>query len=929
MAQGTVVITAKVQDTATARRELESLGRASTQAGSQTAKANQEIAVSSRMAAAETQQLQRQQAEFHTQLAKTAGSVAMAVGQISMLSVAVMEVRGHSGAATATLAALTGRIVPLGIAVTAAVVAIRGLAESSEYLNETATPAAAAAESAMKSLAIVTERTGNSFAEAEKVLATFDDALTSKTAIAQSVRVFNSMNMSMEKQIGLIDSMRDGIVAMGGDVNTQLPLMALAIKRQEGELLDNMGVVSTVEQMYKNYAATLGTTSAKLNQAQREEAVMQGVLAETAKYTGAAAASMDTYQGKLAAVATEQRKLAEDVGNLIMPLQKLGATWDLLTTKAQRYLLARVKALPGDFVTGNIGGLGPMIDPFAEGEQLGPATPEAVQKKIKELQELSASLKEMRKGGYGPLLPGGGGKDELAFYEAKAKADTKDSEESARTARQDAERQQREAKQAAERIATDQKRVREQLTKDLALIDLEGFDRERAQTMQAHQERLRLAHENKELMKQSRVLYYAEIAKIDTAEDQKRADDLGTRIELETKKYVADRLAEEKAVSDLKKKADDELRSGITSGIKAGLDGGIPGLSSSLESASKEALTSGMVAAIEGSAANGVMGQLGAAFANPFVAAFGVVFTAGLQHVLTQGREWSEINSRYTSKGPELPQTHQDIKTVDDRISGIKAHLGDLEGQLSRAGGYSDKERIGRDIEKNKLDLGNAESLRLAIDDERKVIQMEMDATREQELAAIAMRDAASRVAAQQQQANDAFKSFQEASDEWLANQGIDRPGQRAADQAGIYAGAANRTLDGYMSDPSVAAWAKELIVGYRADGSLSQDEIMQLLGPMNGGTAIDGRGDMSIINPTDATMFQQLFTALQGIADRDQNRVLPTGTPEDPVWTRNREMEKMFSFMQKEAFYRPTGPGTRRDDSGQSGRGIKVGGKR
>jgi len=140
----------------------------------------------------------------------------------------------------------------------------------------------------MMTLEVVTRNTGVQFSGAKRLIDEFNDGLSDEKSIAGAVRNFSSMGISLKQQEELIRAMRNGIVAMGGDVSTQLPLMALAIKRNSSELLDNMGITKNVDEMYKEYAKSIGLTVKELNQQQKDTAVINGVLKELAQYNGIA-----------------------------------------------------------------------------------------------------------------------------------------------------------------------------------------------------------------------------------------------------------------------------------------------------------------------------------------------------------------------------------------------------------------------------------------------------------------------------------------------------------------------------------------------------------------------------------------------------------------------------------------------------------------
>lgn len=172
----------------------------------------------------------------------------------------------------------------------------------------------------MMTLEVVARNTGVQFSGAKRLIDEFNDGLSDEKSIAGAVRNFSSMGISLKQQEELIRAMRNGIVAMGGDVSTQLPLMALAIKRNSSELLDNMGITKNVDEMYKEYAKSIGLSVKELNQQQKDTAVINGVLKELAQYNGIADKSLQGLNGQMAKAQVNANKLWVTFGNFISPV---------------------------------------------------------------------------------------------------------------------------------------------------------------------------------------------------------------------------------------------------------------------------------------------------------------------------------------------------------------------------------------------------------------------------------------------------------------------------------------------------------------------------------------------------------------------------------------------------------------------------------
>lgn len=471
---GSVTITAKV-NAEDAERKLQAIARAEREVGAEVARSNSIQAQSAKAASEHYDKLSASQREFSQRSRVAAGDVVQLSANLSVLGLAALEAKEHLGLIGTGVKAMGLLRGPVGIIASlgALTLAAKAASDSMEYLGEVAIPAAGRAEASLASLRIVTERTGGDVEATTEHVEDLENALTGLTAASEATRTFNTMGLSLERQTQLIDAMRDGIVAMNGDVNTQLPLMALAIKRQEGELLDNMGVVSTVEMMYQEYAKTIGTTSDKLTQHQREEAVIQGVLRETAKYTGAAATAMKTYEGRVAALATEKQKLAKDIGDLFLPLSTFTVAVETLGVKLQRRLLDPLKEVRGY--------LGQSFNETAVllggGTLPNQSTDDATVKTIKKLQAINTAerarqAQAAKEGGYGPANDA----DLGTFYEERAKR-----------VQAANERAEREAKQHAEQVASLNQQLRDRLNE----LTMERFDFARYHAQRAHDDEVR------------------------------------------------------------------------------------------------------------------------------------------------------------------------------------------------------------------------------------------------------------------------------------------------------------------------------------------------------------------------------------------------------------------------------------------------------
>lgn len=804
---------------------------------------------------------------------------------------------------------------------------------------------AALYESSMKTLEIVSQRTGGSFIANKKLVEEFSDAISSPAAAAQAVRVFQTMNLSLADQRKLISSIRDGIVAMGGDVNEQLPIMALAIKRGEGELLDNMGVVSTVEQMYKRFAAAIGTTADKLDDAQRAQAIINGVLRETATFAGTAERSTETYKGSVANLNAALRDFAKHEGDGALPtLRNLN---NLLAEGIRRFGKLRQSSMEAaSFGTAANYGLGNDGRPLEA--YRAPAVPT-------------------------PLIVSPEKADEArAQHVRRAKQAEEDAEKARQKARDDAAEAKKKAddaaKQAAQRAAADQKRLQEELHRELATTGKSGRDLELAQERLWYDERVKLAHGNAKLLEDLKLAHNQRLREIDKKHPPMVQSGINTTAR--ALQFGMGQVASPPGPSTfdgtmgLGRLALGPERGFATkdpldwsaSGGKALPAAALEGIKPDWTDAIRQATESGLMGAIEATAKGDLGGLQGALqsvmakSADPLVSAlagpaglaitFGSMLISGIAGAAQRAKQEAEaikqhikdLEDRY---GPPKTKQNQIIDDWNDdqkrrdlyqKKGALEKDVRDIEGQLKLTSlPESMREMLTRQLRNKTGELSGVNKDIGAIDAQ---YQSALNLTDAQERAATqanAMADAMERnaqVATMLESAQAGLAGAQIRND--LATGKID---QTTYDQRMAYATAeagTQRVADdliemmlGGKTDRASAAAAsisvESTLEALRSNPSLKFEDVGNQLG--------------------DRKMFDLLVTALQAeglnksTADADSKRALPGSSPQTPMYTVVTNVKDFRDAFPASTAYRAAGAGTtRRDGPPLGGRGTSGG---
>ena len=166
-------------------------------------------------------------------------------------------------------------------------------------------------ESSMKTIQIVSMRTGRSYAEVMGIISNSMDAFTDRAALMEGTLKLLATSLSTKEIKQFINAVKEGSAAMGMDFNEQLPLITRGFKQLTANILDNIGVTIYLDDVKRRAAAANKVTVAQLTEEQIHRELLNIILEQTAKYTGAYAAQLDTAKGSVARMSTEWKLLTQ------------------------------------------------------------------------------------------------------------------------------------------------------------------------------------------------------------------------------------------------------------------------------------------------------------------------------------------------------------------------------------------------------------------------------------------------------------------------------------------------------------------------------------------------------------------------------------------------------------------------------------------
>jgi len=146
------------------------------------------------------------------------------------------------------------------------------------------------------------------------------DGLVPVQDVANSLKNLLATGLNIEESKNLFLTLKDA-AAFGRqgflDLGQAIEGASQGIKNGQSTLVDNAGITKNLSVLQKEYAASIGTTVGKLTEAQKKQAVYQGILREGAIFSGDAARLQETYSGATAKLSFSLSKLQVKLGQFI------------------------------------------------------------------------------------------------------------------------------------------------------------------------------------------------------------------------------------------------------------------------------------------------------------------------------------------------------------------------------------------------------------------------------------------------------------------------------------------------------------------------------------------------------------------------------------------------------------------------------------
>lgn len=145
----------------------------------------------------------------------------------------------------------------------------------------------------------------------------------SRTAMADTVKTYLTAGLTLEQTKEIMTATADAAV-----YNREAHLtwdeairqVAQGIKMGNSDLTDAAGITTNLSVMYDRYAKSIGTTAAKLTEAQKIQAAYNGIMQESAMFAGNADSAMTGYTGTQATFNQTVEMARVELGEAFLPI---------------------------------------------------------------------------------------------------------------------------------------------------------------------------------------------------------------------------------------------------------------------------------------------------------------------------------------------------------------------------------------------------------------------------------------------------------------------------------------------------------------------------------------------------------------------------------------------------------------------------------
>lgn len=194
----------------------------------------------------------------------------------------------------------------------------------------------------MNALNKTAKATGNTMSDVQNIISDVNEfKLMDEGDLNSSIKNLLNYGFTAQQTSEILNVLQDAAVGNRQECYTLSEAVRVTtegIRMENSVLSDAAGVQKNISKMYEDYAKTLGKTTDALSQAEKAQAVYNGIMAEASMFTGSAKEMAEGYQGQQAQLNATTLDLQRTFGEAMIPTMTE-------LTKVQNGLLTGITSL--------------------------------------------------------------------------------------------------------------------------------------------------------------------------------------------------------------------------------------------------------------------------------------------------------------------------------------------------------------------------------------------------------------------------------------------------------------------------------------------------------------------------------------------------------------------------------------------------------
>lgn len=233
------------------------------------------------------------------------------------------QVKNNNSQLDASFVAMSASIV---ISLTKIVSAVEeGVNKYNSYVNS------------MKALQKTATATNNSMSDIEDTIKDVNKLrLMDESDLNSSIKNLLTYGFTIEQASDMLKVLQDAAVGnrqASYSLSEAVRVTTEGIRMENSVLSDAAGVQKNISKMYEDYAKSIGKSTDSLTQAEKVQAVYNGIMDEAAMFTGSAAEMAEGYQGQQAQLNASNLELSRVLGESMIPALTQYSSLQLSITK--------------------------------------------------------------------------------------------------------------------------------------------------------------------------------------------------------------------------------------------------------------------------------------------------------------------------------------------------------------------------------------------------------------------------------------------------------------------------------------------------------------------------------------------------------------------------------------------------------------------